>query len=111
MSRDLAAERELLAEAGGPLYADAAIARLDEAADTYGSSFEWGARTLLPDKLTEQAIDLGAYAVLMLRRAELDGIPQRQLERLRALLTSIARHGAQAEALIGEARRLAGVVA
>lgn len=105
--RDLAAERELLTDAGGSLYAEAAAARLNEADCTFGTSFAWTARSVLWDKIAEQAIDVGAYSALALRRAELDGMPPRQLARLRGLLGAVAKHGAQAEALAGEARRLA----
>lgn len=44
---------------------------------------------------------------MALRRLELDHTPPRELARLRALLLTIARYGAQADALIGEARRIA----
>lgn len=107
MSRDLIAERELLTEAGGDTYAEAVIARLDEAAAEYGDSFTWCSRSQLWDELGEEAIDLSGWSVLALRRLELDHTPPRELARLRALLLTIARYGAQADALIGEARRIA----
>ena len=107
MSRDLAAERDLLAEAGGSDFAMTLIARIDAADVEYGDSFVWAARSLLWRELQEEAIDLGGWAVLALRRCELDGTPERDLDRLRALLLTIARHGARANVLIAEARKIA----
>lgn len=109
MSRDLAAERALLTEAGGSDYAAAVADRLDKGAEEYGDSFAWAARALLWRELSEEALDLGARGVLALRRCELDGAPERDLGRLRALVLSIARHGAQANVLIAEARRFAEI--
>jgi hypothetical protein len=107
MSRDLTSERALLTEAGGQIYAEAAIARLDERASEWGDSFAWTARTVLWDALCQQLVDVGGYAALALRRAELDGMAPRDLERLRALLLAITTGAARAEALVGQARRLA----
>lgn len=107
MSRDLIAERELLTDAGGAEFAATVTARIDAAAEEYGDSFAWAARTVLWRELQEEAVDLAGWSVLALRRCELDGMPERHLERLRALLLSIARHGAQANVLIVEARRIA----
>jgi hypothetical protein len=107
MSRDLAAERELLTEAGGPDFAAAAIARIDASEPEYGTSFAYCARALLWRELDEEALDLSCWACLAERRATLDGMDPQRLARLRALLLSIARHGAQARTLIAEARRLA----
>ncbi len=105
--RDLARELRMLTEAGGWEYAAAVAARLDAGAEDYGESFAWCARSRLWSRLAQESVDVGAYSALTLRRLELDGTAPRQLERLRALLLSIARHGAEAEALISEARRLA----
>lgn len=107
MSRDLAAERELLTEAGGPDYAAAVIARIDGAEPEYGTSFAYCSRAQLWRELDEETSDMGGWCALTHRRYELDGMDPRQLARLRALLLSIARHGAQARILIAEARRLA----
>jgi hypothetical protein len=103
VTRELTAERDLLTEAGDPDYATAVAARLD--ASEYGSSYEWCARSRLWIEVAEEALDLGAYCALLLRRLEIDDTPLEQLARLRELLLSIARHGAQAGVLIIEARR------
>jgi hypothetical protein len=107
MSRDLVAERELPIEAGGPEYAAAAIARIDAAEPEYGTSRGPSLRPQARATAARERSRRSSWSALAHRRLVLDAVDPRALARLRALLLSIARHGAEARTLIVEARRLA----
>lgn len=102
---DYTAARAFLADAGlRPDFARRALARIEAQHDELGSSYLFGSLAALLRELAEEAEDLAAWAALLVHRVEADQRPG--ADRARALLAGIAQRAGEADALIGELRRL-----
>lgn len=104
--RDSFRERRWLAEAacGHAAFIEQALARLEAGQAEFGDSWAWiGVRRHVAE-LTEEASDLGAWAVLCDQALDLDaGLSSEQREHLRQTLRRVAALGAAAHRLLSEA--------
>ncbi|MGI8730825.1 MAG: hypothetical protein ACR2LK_12700 [Solirubrobacteraceae bacterium] len=87
-----------------PDFAGRALARIEAQHDELGESYLYGSLAALVRELAEEAEDLGAWAALLADRVERDDRPD--ADRARALLAGIAQRAGEADALIGELRRM-----
>jgi hypothetical protein len=111
MSRDMKRERQFLtaASAGTASFIAHAEERLIVGQQQYGDSWSWAGISRLLTEMLEEAVDLATWAVLTDQAIDLDQrLTDQQREQLRAALHVAARRGAQAHAILVNARDALG---
>lgn len=108
--RDLEREASFLSTAAGDhaAFVEHVAARLQLGEREYGDA--WATRDLreLLGELLEEAADLGAWAVLAEQRLSTSSLTIGERDRVVAVLSLVARHGAQAHRLLIAAIRWGG---